>query len=94
MDGIEVLGEVIIGGIEMGAEKNPKGCLITIVLISILLGVCFYFYEPSQEINGIITKKLPEDRVLVKTKNGEDVYTISHELYLNKKTNDSIKFTK
>ena len=95
MEGGEIIGEVLMGGVEMASEsKSTKGCLIILILVSLLIGVNYYFYSISQEINGVITKKITKNRVLVKVNNSEDVYTISEELYLNKKINDSIKFIK
>lgn len=99
----EIIGELIVGGVELGAEmaaggdnnKNPlRGCLIMIILIGILsFGVYYYITnvpQRPQTTKGLVTKKLTDDRVLVKTKTDEDVYTITHELYLNKKVGDSI----
>jgi hypothetical protein len=37
-----------------------------------------------------VTKKLPNDKMVIKTKKGEDVYAINPDLYLNKKEGDSI----
>jgi hypothetical protein len=42
-------------------------------------------YTNHEPLKGIINNKLPNNKVLVKTVNGEDVYVITNELYLNKK---------
>jgi hypothetical protein len=96
----EIIGELIAGVAEIGIEaagssnnkKSGAGCLImTILLILIFVGVYFIATsEPPPPTHGIVTKKLPDDKMVIKTKKGEDVYTITHELYLNKKEGDSI----
>lgn len=96
----EIVGELIMGGLEMAGEmatsgdnkKSGWGCLMIIIAL-IAIGVGIYFItiaEPTPPTHGLITKKLPDDKMVVKTKKGEDVYTITHELYLNKKEGDSI----
>jgi hypothetical protein len=96
----EIIGELIAGVAEIGIEaagssnnkKSGVGCLImTILLILICVGVYFIATaEPNPPTRGLVTKKLPDDKMVIKTKKGEDVYTITHELYLNKKVGDSI----
>jgi hypothetical protein len=97
----EIIGELIAGVAEIGLEaagssNNKKngglGCLImTILLILICVGVYFIATaERLQPTHGLVTKKLPDDKMVIKTKKGEDVYRITHELYLNKKVGDSI----
>lgn len=96
----EIVGELIMGGLEMGGEmvtsgdnkKSGWGCFIIIIILT-LIGVGIYFIaiaEPKPPTRGLITKKLPNDNMVIKTKKGEDVYIITHELYLNKKEGDSI----
>ena len=96
----EIVGELIVGGLEMAGEmatsgdnkKSGWGCLIIIIILT-LIGVGIYFIaiaEPKPPTRGLITKKLPNDNMVIKTKKGEDVYIITHELYLNKKVGDSI----
>jgi hypothetical protein len=96
----EIIGELIAGVAEIGIEaagssnnkKNGIGCLITTFLL-ILICVGVYFIATAERIqptHGLVTKKLPNDKMVVRTKKGEDVYTITHELYLNKKEGDSI----
>ncbi len=96
----EIVGELIMGGLEMAGEmatsgdnkKSGWGCLIIIIILT-LIGVGIYFIaiaEPKPPTRGLVTKKLPDDKMVVRTKKGEDVYTITHELYLNKKEGDSI----
>jgi hypothetical protein len=59
-----------------------------------MVGGWFYydvFYREKEiPLKGLITKKLSDNRVLVRTTDSEDVYTITNELYLNKKSGDSI----
>jgi len=96
----EIIGELIAGVAEIGIEaagssnnkKSGMGCLvITILLALVIAGVYFMVNEkPAQPTHGLVTKKLPDDKMVIKTKKGEDVYTITHELYLNKKEGDSI----
>jgi hypothetical protein len=96
----EIIGELIARVAEIGIEaagssnnkKSGVGCLImTILLILICVGVYFIATaEPTPPTRGLVTKKLPDDKMVIKTKKGEDVYTITHELYLNKKEGDSI----
>jgi hypothetical protein len=96
----EIVGELIMGGLEMAGEmatsgdnkKSGWGCFIIIIILT-LIGVGIYFIataEPTPPTRGLVTKKLPDDKMVVRTKKGEDVYTITHELYLNKKEGDSI----
>ena len=97
---LEIVGELIMGGLELGGEmatsgdnkKSGWGCFIIIIILT-LIGIGIYFIaiaEPKPPTRGLVTKKLPDDKMVVKTKKGEDVYTITHELYLNKKVGDSI----
>lgn len=96
----EIIGELIAGVAEIGIEaagssnnkKSGMGCLvITILLALVIAGVYFMVNQkPAQPTHGLVTKKLPNDKMVIKTKKGEDVYTITHELYLNKKEGDSI----
>ena len=96
----EIIGELIAGVAEIGIEaagssnnkKSGMGCLvITILLALVIAGVYFMVNQkPAQPTHGLVTKKLPNDKMVIKTKKGEDVYTITHELYLNKKVGDSI----
>lgn len=96
----EIIGELIAGMAEIGIEtagssnnkKSGVGCLIMVILL-MLICVGVYFIataERPQPTHGLVTKKLPDDKMVIKTKKGEDVYTITHELYLNKKEGDSI----
>ena len=98
----EIIGELIMGGLEIGGEmatsgdnkKSGWGCFIIVIMLT-LIGVGIYFIaiaesEPKPQTRGLITKNLPNDNMVIKTKKGEDVYIITHELYLNKKVGDSI----
>jgi len=97
----EAIVEVVAGLAEVGGsmipssnddKKSKLGCLF-FVLFGILLcvGIYFIFSPPEKtEIRGLITKKLPNDKMVIKTEDGEDIHTINHELYLNKQEGDSI----
>ena len=98
----EIVGELIASGLEMAGEmatsgnnkKSGWGCLMIIIAL-IAIGVGIYFIaiaiaEPTPPTRGLITKKLPNNKMVIKTKKGEDVYTITTDLYLNKKEGDSI----
>lgn len=94
------VGELLAGLVEVGLEvatggdnnkKSGVRCFIFLIGV-IIIGVfiyCFAF-DNIKQTKGLITKKLPHDKILIKTTNGEDVYTITHELYLNKSVGDSI----
>jgi hypothetical protein len=78
-------------------DDLKNGCISTImVMLCLLIITAIYFggspiHKVSKtKIYGIITNKLPNDRVVIKTIKNEDVYTISNELYINKKIGDSI----
>lgn len=95
----EAIGDIIVGVLEVGAEaatstnkKNGLGCLlITIILVLISLGIYFIVSDSeSNQQKGLITKKLPNDKMVIRTEKGEDIHTINHELYLNKQEGDSI----
>ena len=97
---LEIVGELIMGGLEMGGEmatsgdkkKSSVGCFIFIIIL-VLIGVGTYFIsiaEPTPPTHGLVTKKLPNNKMVIKTKKGEDIYTINPDLYLNKKEGDSI----
>lgn len=91
---IGVAAEGAIIGAGSDDKKNGCGCMVLCVLfIALICGLyyyCEYVVEPKPELKGIVTKKLPNNKVLVKTKTGEDVYTITNELYVNKIAGDSI----
>ena len=96
----EIIGDVIVGVLEVGAEaasstnkKNGLGCLLTTIILVFLISLGIYFIVVDQESNqqkGIITKKLPNDKMVIRTEKGEDIHIINHELYLNKQEGDSI----
>jgi hypothetical protein len=95
----EIVGELLVGGLEIGLEaagssdnkKSGWGCLLlTILLIALCVGIYYISTSEPTPTKGLVTKKLPDDKMVIKTKKGEDVYRITHELYLNKKVGDSI----
>jgi hypothetical protein len=100
----EAIVEVAAGMLELAAsaptssnnKKNGMGCLLlTIILVLISVGIYFVVSDTEvKEEKGLITKKLPNDKMVIRTENGEDVYTINHELYLNKQVGDSIILNK
>lgn len=97
----EIIGDVIVGLAEVGTsmvdfsdnkKKSTLGCLFFVLFGALLcVGLYFIFSQPKhKETHGIITKKLPNDKMVIKTEKGEDIHTINHELYLNKQEGDSI----
>lgn len=96
----EAIGEILGGVLEVGfdaASSSDKknsgiGCLVITILLALVIGGVYFMVteKPTQPTHGLVTKKLPNDKMVIKTKKGEDVYTITHELYLNKKEGDSI----
>jgi hypothetical protein len=93
---VEVAADMLELGVEAATSSNNKkngmGCLLlTIILVLISVGIYFVASNSeSNETKGLITKKLPNNKMVIRTENGEDVYTINHELYLNKQEGDSI----
>ena len=102
----EIIGELVLGIAEVGLEgvgssddkKSALGCLTLIILMLLIVGVIYFYTIDNKntppQTKGLITKKLPNDNMVIKTKNGEDVYNITHELYLNKNVGDSIILNK
>lgn len=96
----EAIGEIIAGVAEIGIEaagssnnkKNGIGCLITTILLILICGGVYFIAtaEPRTPTRGLVTKKLPNNKMVIRTQKGEDVYTINPDLYLNKKEGDSI----
>lgn len=96
----EAIGDIIGGVLEVGFDaasssdnkKSGFGCLLITILLALVIGGVYIMAteKPKPPTHGLVTKKLPNDKMVVKTKKGEDVYTITHELYLNKKQGDSI----
>jgi len=83
---------------EDSAERDIlSGCVssIAVIMCLVLIAILYEAGLPIHKVSktkifGIITNKLPNDRVVIKTIKNEDVYTISNELYINKKIGDSI----
>jgi hypothetical protein len=96
----EIIGELIAGVAEVGLEaavngndrKSGMGCLFMTIVLLILIGGVYYIAtkEPTPPTKGLVTKKLPNNKMVIRTQEGEDVYTINSDLYLNKKEGDSI----
>lgn len=97
----EAIGDLVVGLAEVGVsvldssnnnKKTKYGCLLVALFGLILcLGIYFGFFPlEKEEMRGLITKKLPNDEMVIKTENGEDVYIVNHDLYLNKEEGDSI----
>lgn len=57
------------------------------VIGEILLGVDA---ASGSDIKGLVTKKLSNNKMVIRPQKSEDVYTINPDLYLNKKEGDSI----
>jgi hypothetical protein len=98
MDGVDVLFEGVaelgFAVLADGDKKSRIGCLVFIVLACLIGWLVWYNYEGPANIKGVITNKLSNDRILLKTDVNEDVYTITHELYVNKKVGDTITIKK
>lgn len=96
----EIIGELLVGVAELGisaagdngSKKSGCGCLILTLLLMFIVGGIYYYstLTPTPQTKGLVTKKLSNDRMLIKTNKTEDIYTITHDLYLNKKVGDSI----
>jgi hypothetical protein len=97
---VDIIGGVLEVGFDSAVNSNKKssgiGCLVITILLALVIGAVYLMVDqiPTMPIHGLVTKKLPNDKMVIKTKKGEDVYTITHELYLNKKVNDSIILNK
>lgn len=96
----EIIGELIAGVAEIGIEaagssnnkKSGMGCLFMTIILCLIIGGVYYLAtrEPEPPKHGLVTKKLPNNKMVIITQKGEDVYTINPDLYLNKKEGDSI----
>lgn len=92
----ELLGAAVEGAMLSGGDNDKKssaGCLIFFIII-IAIGVFSLVHfgksVDSAIVKGVITHKLKNNQVLLRTKNGEDLYHISEALYENKKVGDSL----
>jgi hypothetical protein len=96
----EIIGDLIVGVAEIGIESavstdNKKaglGCLFMTIVLCLVIGWAYYLAtrEPEPPTKGLVTKKLPNNKMVIKTQKGEDIYNITPDLYLNKKEGDSI----
>lgn len=96
----EIIGDLIAGVVEIGIEsavstdnkKSGMGCLFMTIILCLIIGGVYYLAtrEPEPAKHGLVTKKLPNNKMVIRTQKGEDVYTINPDLYLNKKEGDSI----
>lgn len=96
----EAIGEILVGVAELGLEaasgsdnkKSGMGCLFMTIILCLIIGGVYYLAtrEPEPPKHGLVTKKLPNNKMVIRTQKGEDVYTINPDLYLNKKEGDSI----
>ena len=95
----DILGAVFEVGLGAASESKRCGCLIILIMLALVGGIVYFYSnaienKSNNDIKGIITNKASSNRVLVKTNKGEDIYTLSNELYLNKKVGDSIIIAK
>jgi hypothetical protein len=96
----EILGGILEVGVNAATDSDRKtsgiGCLLMTVILVLIIGGVYYVttQKPSRPIHGLVTKKLPNDKMVIKTEKGEDVFSITHELYLNKREGDSIILNK
>lgn len=96
----EIIGDLIVGVAEIGIESavstdNKKaglGCLFMTIVLCLVIGGAYYLATRELEppTKGLVTKKLPNNKMVIKTQKGEDIYNITPDLYLNKKEGDSI----
>lgn len=96
----EIIGDLIVGVAEIGIEsavstdnkKDSLGCLFMTIVLCLVIGGVYYLAtrEPEPPTKGLVTKKLPNNKMVIKTQKGEDIYNITPDLYLNKKEGDSI----
>lgn len=96
----EAIGEIIAAVAEVGFDaagsasdrKSGLGCLFITIVLLILIGGLYYIAteESTPPTKGLVTKKLPNNKIIIRTQEGEDVYNITPDLYLNKKEGDSI----
>jgi hypothetical protein len=105
MDGIEIVGEILGGTLEAAAtggsnDRKGCGCLIAIVVMIILGFVIYfvYFAETSKVVPhktcGKIIYKLDNDSILLDVNGKKKIYRVSHDLFINKKENDSLCIVK
>jgi len=98
--GAEIIGEIIGGAIEGAAygtdDKKGCGCLIAIVVMIILGFVIYFAYFNDKPVVvphktcGKIIYKLENDSILLDVRGKKKIYHVSHDLFINKKENDSI----
>lgn len=92
MGGLEdVFGEVLTTGL-MGGKREKFGCFIFFLIAGLIFGGYVYYQNnlPVEQIKGVVLFKMSDNRLLVKTKSGEETFDVTQELYDNKKVNDSI----
>lgn len=105
MDGLsEFAGEIIGGAFEAAAvgsnDRKGCGCLIAIVVMLIIGFVVYFVYfadttlDVSHKTCGKIIYKLDNDSILLDVNGKKKIYHVSHELFVNKKENDSICIVK
>jgi hypothetical protein len=81
-------------------SKNPKGCLLSI-LVLILLGLGIWYYCDTTEtthtkylVKGVLHEKLSNNNVVIESKGELTPFLLTKELYDNKNVGDSIKIVK
>lgn len=99
MDGLDFLGdvagEVLVTGAMSNDDKEKRGCAIFFIVLLLIIGGVILYYSYSDEkvdnnIKGVVLYKMSDNRLLIKTNEGEKIYTVTQELYTNKNVNDSI----
>lgn len=102
MDGLDFLGDMASEALTTTAlsddKKTKGGCFIVFLLLILIIGLVIYFsYKeetPNEMVKGVVIYKMSDNRLLVKTSDGENVFTVTQELYTNKNINDSITLKK
>ena len=97
---VELIGGVIEGAAGGSDDKKKCGCLIAIVLMIILGFVIYFVYFNDKPVIvphktcGKIIYKLDNDSILLDVGGKKKIYQVSHDLFINKKENDSLCIVK
>jgi hypothetical protein len=92
----ELIGSVIEGAASGSDDKKGCGCLIAIICAIILGFVIYFVYFNDKPVIvphktcGKIIYKLENDSILLDVGGKKKIYHVSHDLFINKKENDSL----
>jgi hypothetical protein len=97
----ELIGEAVCALIEAAAGSDDKkgcGCLIALVIVAVLGFIIYFTYSADTLVPhktcGKIIYKLENDSILLDVNGKKKIYHVSHDLFINKKENDSLCITK